>query len=157
WGRKTHEVLLATYAFGILYLLAAPIWAGLVPMLPRWALAWLPLLALLPLLPLLALLPLLPLLALLPLLPLLALARLRLTLLGITAVWSSLRIDVVESLLEIGVVGFLLRIGFVGSLLGIGVWSLLGLTGLRSSLHCLVIPEFSIKLGLRDISFVEHP
>ena len=37
WGRKTHEVLLATYAFGILYLLAAPIWAGLVPMLPRWA------------------------------------------------------------------------------------------------------------------------
>ena len=30
WGRKTHEVLLATYAFGILYLLAAPIWAGLV-------------------------------------------------------------------------------------------------------------------------------
>src|SRR3954470_25041580 len=43
WGRKTHEVLLATYAFGILYLLAAPIWAGLVPMLlPRWALAWLP-------------------------------------------------------------------------------------------------------------------
>jgi ABC-type transport system involved in multi-copper enzyme maturation permease subunit len=42
WGRKTHEVLLATYAFGILYLLAAPIWAALVPMLPRWALAWLP-------------------------------------------------------------------------------------------------------------------
>src|SRR5215831_14170801 len=50
WGRKTHEVLLATYAFGILYLLAAPIWAGLVPMLlPRWVLAWLPgYLALLP-------------------------------------------------------------------------------------------------------------
>src|SRR4051812_3055653 len=50
WGRKTHEVLLATYAFGILYLLAAPIWAGLVRMLlPRWALAWLPgYLALLP-------------------------------------------------------------------------------------------------------------
>src|SRR5262245_6551293 len=50
WGRKTHEVLLATYAFGILYLLAAPIWAGLVPMLlPRWALTWLPgYLALLP-------------------------------------------------------------------------------------------------------------
>jgi ABC-type transport system involved in multi-copper enzyme maturation permease subunit len=50
WGRKTHEVLLATYAFGILYLLAAPIWAGLVPMLlPRWALARLPgFLALLP-------------------------------------------------------------------------------------------------------------
>src|SRR3954451_13412883 len=43
WGRKTHEVLLATYAFGIFYLLAAPIWAGMVPMLlPRWALAWLP-------------------------------------------------------------------------------------------------------------------
>jgi hypothetical protein len=42
WGRKTHEVLLATYAFGILYLLAAPMWAALVPMLPRWALAWLP-------------------------------------------------------------------------------------------------------------------
>ncbi len=36
-------MLLATYAFGILYLLAAPIWAGLVPMLlPGWALAWLP-------------------------------------------------------------------------------------------------------------------
>src|SRR3954470_6042216 len=49
WGRKPHEVLLATYAFGILYLLAAPIWAGLFPMLPRWALAWLPgYLALLP-------------------------------------------------------------------------------------------------------------
>src|SRR5436305_1703900 len=49
WGRKTHEVLLATYAFGILYLLAAPMWAGLVPMLPRWALAWMPgYLALLP-------------------------------------------------------------------------------------------------------------
>ena len=28
WGRKTHEVLLATYAFGILYLLAGPIWAN---------------------------------------------------------------------------------------------------------------------------------
>jgi ABC-type transport system involved in multi-copper enzyme maturation permease subunit len=49
WGRKTHEVLLATYAFGILYLLAAPMWAALVPMLPPWALAWLPgYLALLP-------------------------------------------------------------------------------------------------------------
>ena len=42
WGRKTHEVLLATYAFGILWLLSAPIWAGLVSMLPRWAPAWLP-------------------------------------------------------------------------------------------------------------------
>src|SRR5436309_2296989 len=49
WGRKTHEVLLATYAFGILYLLAAPMWVALVPMLPGWALAWLPgYLALLP-------------------------------------------------------------------------------------------------------------
>jgi ABC-type transport system involved in multi-copper enzyme maturation permease subunit len=49
WGRKTHEVLLATYAFGILYLLAAPMWVALVPMLPRWAMAWLPgYLALLP-------------------------------------------------------------------------------------------------------------
>jgi ABC-type transport system involved in multi-copper enzyme maturation permease subunit len=49
WGRKTHEVLLATYAFGIFYLLAAPMWAALVPMLPRWAIAWLPgYLALLP-------------------------------------------------------------------------------------------------------------
>ena len=49
WGRKTHEVLLATYAFGILYLLAAPMWAALVSMLPRGALAWLPgYLALLP-------------------------------------------------------------------------------------------------------------
>src|SRR5262249_24948934 len=43
WGRKTHEVLLATYAFGILWLLAAPIWAGLVSMLPWWARpGWLP-------------------------------------------------------------------------------------------------------------------
>ena len=49
WGRKTHEVLLATYAFGILYLLAAPVWAALFSMLPRGALAWLPgYLALLP-------------------------------------------------------------------------------------------------------------
>src|SRR6516162_2949347 len=49
WGRKTHEVLLATYASGIFWLLAAPIWAVLVPTLPRWALAWLPgYLALLP-------------------------------------------------------------------------------------------------------------
>src|SRR5262245_45371929 len=37
WGRKTHEVLLATYAFGIFWLLSAPIWAGLAPMLPGWA------------------------------------------------------------------------------------------------------------------------
>src|SRR5262245_4911871 len=43
WGRKTHEVLLATYAFGVFWLLAAPIWAGLVSMLPGWARpAWLP-------------------------------------------------------------------------------------------------------------------
>ncbi|MFL6266854.1 MAG: ABC transporter permease [Actinomycetes bacterium] len=43
WGRKTHEVLLATYAFGICWLLSAPIWAGLVWMLPWWARpAWLP-------------------------------------------------------------------------------------------------------------------
>jgi hypothetical protein len=50
WGRKTHEVLLATYALGILYLLAAPIWAALVPMLPwRARPSWLPgYLALLP-------------------------------------------------------------------------------------------------------------
>src|SRR3954452_4381264 len=50
WGRKTHEVLLATYAFGICWLLSAPIWAGLVWMLPWWARpAWLPsFLALLP-------------------------------------------------------------------------------------------------------------
>ena len=34
WGRKTHEVLMATYVFGILYLLAAPISAGLQAMLP---------------------------------------------------------------------------------------------------------------------------
>src|SRR6185437_13030105 len=42
WGRKTHEVLLATYAFGIFWLLSAPIWAGLVSILPRWAFGWLP-------------------------------------------------------------------------------------------------------------------
>ena len=42
WGRKTHEVLLATYAFGIFWLLSAPMWAGLVLMLPRWPRAWLP-------------------------------------------------------------------------------------------------------------------
>ncbi|APW58661.1 ABC transporter permease [Paludisphaera borealis] len=50
WGRKTHEVLLATYAFGVSWLLAAPIWAVLVSNLPTWARsAWLPnYLALLP-------------------------------------------------------------------------------------------------------------
>ncbi|WP_422932152.1 ABC transporter permease [Singulisphaera sp. PoT] len=31
WGRKTHEVILATYALGILYLLLAPIWAAFFP------------------------------------------------------------------------------------------------------------------------------
>ena len=35
WGRKTHEVLMATYVFGILYLLAAPILAGLQAMTAR--------------------------------------------------------------------------------------------------------------------------
>src|SRR5262245_15005784 len=50
WGRKTHEVLLATYAFGVAWLLSGPIWAGLVSILPWWARpAWLPsFLALLP-------------------------------------------------------------------------------------------------------------
>src|SRR6478736_5155826 len=43
WGRKTHEVLLTTYAFGVFYLLSAPIWLALSLMLPRWARpAWLP-------------------------------------------------------------------------------------------------------------------
>ena len=43
WGRKTHEVLLATYAFGIFWLLSAPIWIGVVSILPWWAQpAWLP-------------------------------------------------------------------------------------------------------------------
>ncbi|MFO0952196.1 MAG: ABC transporter permease subunit [Isosphaeraceae bacterium] len=43
WGKKTHEVLLATYAFGILYLLAAPIVAGIRAMLPPgWWTPWLP-------------------------------------------------------------------------------------------------------------------
>jgi ABC-type transport system involved in multi-copper enzyme maturation permease subunit len=43
WGRKTHEVLLTTYAFGVFYLLAAPLWVGLVSTLPAWARpAWLP-------------------------------------------------------------------------------------------------------------------
>jgi len=37
WGKKTHEVLLTTYAFGILYLLAAPIAAGFQAMIPS---AW---------------------------------------------------------------------------------------------------------------------
>ncbi len=43
WGKKTHEVLMATYVFGILYLLAAPIYAGLQAMLPSaWRALWLP-------------------------------------------------------------------------------------------------------------------
>lgn len=43
WGRNTHEVLLATYAFGIFWLLSAPIWAGLVWILPWWARpSWMP-------------------------------------------------------------------------------------------------------------------
>lgn len=43
WGRKTHEVLLATYAFGILYLLSAPMWMGLSTALPWWIRPdWLP-------------------------------------------------------------------------------------------------------------------
>ncbi|MDG3007738.1 ABC transporter permease [Paludisphaera mucosa] len=43
WGRKTHEVLLATYAFGIFWLLSAPIWMGLNSALP-WQIRpdWLP-------------------------------------------------------------------------------------------------------------------
>src|SRR3954452_20447266 len=50
WGRKTHEVLLATYAFGIFWLLSAPIWVFLASSLPRSARPdWLPApLALLP-------------------------------------------------------------------------------------------------------------
>lgn len=43
WGRKAHEVLIATYGFGILWLLSPPIWAGLASTLPWWAWpAWLP-------------------------------------------------------------------------------------------------------------------
>ncbi|WP_435018680.1 ABC transporter permease [Tundrisphaera sp. TA3] len=50
WGKKTHEVLLATYAFGIAWLVAAPAWAGLAATLP-WSArpSWIPnALALLP-------------------------------------------------------------------------------------------------------------
>lgn len=42
WGRKTHEVLLATYAFGIFWLLSAPIWMGVSSVLPWWARTVLP-------------------------------------------------------------------------------------------------------------------
>ncbi|WP_165073771.1 ABC transporter permease [Paludisphaera rhizosphaerae] len=36
WGRKTHEVLLATYAFGIFWMLSALIWAAIFEVVP-WA------------------------------------------------------------------------------------------------------------------------
>ena len=43
WGGKAHEVLMATYVLGILYLLAAPIYAGFLEMLPwAWRPSWLP-------------------------------------------------------------------------------------------------------------------
>src|SRR5215218_9376456 len=43
WGRKTHEVLMATYVFGILYLLSAPILAGIQSGLPgAWWPSWFP-------------------------------------------------------------------------------------------------------------------
>ena len=43
WGRKTHEVVMATYVVGILYLLAPPIYAGLHATLPlEWRASWLP-------------------------------------------------------------------------------------------------------------------
>src|SRR5262249_11248909 len=43
WGKKTHEVLMATYLFGIMYLLSAPIYLGFHAMLPAaWRAAWLP-------------------------------------------------------------------------------------------------------------------
>jgi ABC-type transport system involved in multi-copper enzyme maturation permease subunit len=43
WGRRTHEVLLATYAFGVGYLLSAPIWAVVALRLPLSAWPdWLP-------------------------------------------------------------------------------------------------------------------
>jgi ABC-type transport system involved in multi-copper enzyme maturation permease subunit len=43
WGQKTHEVLLATYVFGILYLLSAPIVAALQRALPGgWWPSWFP-------------------------------------------------------------------------------------------------------------------
>ena len=43
WGRKTHEVLMATYVFGILYLLSAPILAAMQRGLPTalWP-SWFP-------------------------------------------------------------------------------------------------------------------
>jgi ABC-type transport system involved in multi-copper enzyme maturation permease subunit len=36
WGRKPHEVLLATYAFGVFYLLLGPVWAGVFLNIPGW-------------------------------------------------------------------------------------------------------------------------
>src|SRR3954465_1847614 len=43
WGRKTHEVLMATYVVGILYLLAAPISSVIRGMVPAgWWRPWLP-------------------------------------------------------------------------------------------------------------------
>ncbi len=43
WSRRTHEVLLATYAFGISWVLAGPAWAVMASALPGWArTAWLP-------------------------------------------------------------------------------------------------------------------
>jgi ABC-type transport system involved in multi-copper enzyme maturation permease subunit len=43
WGKKTHEVLMATYVFGILYLLVAPVYAVVHAMIPSsWRPAWLP-------------------------------------------------------------------------------------------------------------------
>src|SRR5262249_16465253 len=43
WGRKTHQVLMATYVFGILYLLSAPIVAGVQGALPTgWWPSWFP-------------------------------------------------------------------------------------------------------------------
>lgn len=43
WGKKTHEVLMATYVFGILYVLAAPIYAGIQEIFPAaWGALWVP-------------------------------------------------------------------------------------------------------------------
>src|SRR3954453_2156940 len=44
WGRKTHEVLMATYVFGILYLLSAPILAFgvLGGLIASWWPSWFP-------------------------------------------------------------------------------------------------------------------
>lgn len=43
WGHRMHEVLMATYIFGILYVLSAPIYSVLRPLLPTgWWTAWLP-------------------------------------------------------------------------------------------------------------------